>query len=744
MTTKQRVQVQGLGEAPSIKPVDLPGFQHSIAQRQAGTNKLLDLASGFQQLGKITTQYAGIRQQELTRDIELEKAQAAQFQEEQREQEKFDQVLLKQHLNTVTLPSLQQQAESLVDVQKYTKREQTSQAIDEAINKEWESLSKALGGDVADSLASKALWNSVVPGVKAKLMSQYEKNREDFVESAQGQDLMDQLRQATNTGAIDTVGLELLVERREKLMIEQGITDPATRQKILLNAYTAQADTLITKDRFKDSQAFITSMELMKVNGRRVFGSAESVKAINALTTKLEEAESKQGTVSKTTRQQRQAGLVRASLMGLHANDVYGGQLEEPQIDAIKESLINLSTDLANNPKELDKIVEEIIASPNSVSVYENKRLELAMNPESSDLAKDLELGNTTRLETIRKQVLEKPTLPINLEESYKREQEEEFTALAAEQVEEPLTLKKFLETKSYAPWPELKKLAIEAEERSAVIKSPYYRGLKSEIDRMIKNETILAYEDPDDEEKRKIEETYLGVTGTEFSMSATERMQAALRDAAPKDDSEIVQIISREKREERARWLRIVKAGKDSYNMRPETEVTSEGEVVERADPETPIKVIRTKTPAGFIDDPVAYPSLMRIKRGVPVDMIERSEIEADRQDMEQKKYYDQRRLSYYNFGLTRYSREEVKKIADDLGMDTDEVRLFGSFEESEIKLNEWTNILLKDEEGKKLTAEEEKIAEEYIDLGIRNIDDLLRFGVVQQDLILRPRKAL
>ena len=92
---------------------------------------------------------------------------------------------------------------------------------------------------------------------------------------------------------------------------------------------------------------------------------------------------------------------------------------------------------------------------------------------------------------------------------------------------------------------------------------------------------------------------------------------------------------------------MRIVKAGKDSYNMRPETEVTSEGEVVERADPETPIKVIRTKTPAGFIDDPVAYPSLMRIKRGVPVDMIERSEIEADRQDMEQKKYYDQRRLS-------------------------------------------------------------------------------------------------
>jgi len=178
---KQRVQVQGLGEAPSIKPVDLPSFQYGIAQRQAGTNKLLDLASGFQQLGKITTQYAGIRQQELTRDIELEKAQAAQFQEEQREQEKFDQVLLKQHINNATLPSLNSIADSLINVETHTKREQASQAIDDAINKEWGVLSEKLGDDVAGSLASKALWNSVIPQYKQKLLAQYEKNREGFI-----------------------------------------------------------------------------------------------------------------------------------------------------------------------------------------------------------------------------------------------------------------------------------------------------------------------------------------------------------------------------------------------------------------------------------------------------------------------------------------------------------------------------------------------------------------------------------
>ena len=31
----ERVQVQGLGEAPTVQPVDLPGFQYGIGQRRA-------------------------------------------------------------------------------------------------------------------------------------------------------------------------------------------------------------------------------------------------------------------------------------------------------------------------------------------------------------------------------------------------------------------------------------------------------------------------------------------------------------------------------------------------------------------------------------------------------------------------------------------------------------------------------------------------------------------------------------
>jgi hypothetical protein len=175
---------------------------------------------------------------------------------------------------------------------------------------------------------------------------------------------------------------------------------------------------------------------------------------------------------------------------------------------------------------------------------------------------------------------------------------------------------------------------------------------------------------------------------------------------------------------------------------MRIESKVV-EGEVTERADPEEKIKQVRTKTPADWMSKGVAYESLMRAKRGTPVRSIKRQVIEDDRSDMESKNLIEQQRLSYYNFGLSSYSREGVQKVAD-LDLDADDVVLFGSLTEAEMKLDEWAAILIKDEEGKKLTPEEEKTAEEYIELGIANTDDLLDFGILQKNLILSPRTPL
>ena len=748
MTTKKRVEVQGLGEAPSVKPVGLPSYQYGITQLQApkpqvGTSKLLKFAGDLSKVGKLSESYLGFRQQEAIREQQIDKAQAAQFQEEQREQEKFDQVLLKQHLNTVTLPSLQQQAESLVDIQKYTKREQTSQAIDEAISKEWESLSETLGGDVADSLASKALWNSVVPGVKAKLMSQYETNREGFTIASQGQDLITQLGQATVNGSIDPFSLELIAEQREAIMVEQGITDPATRQKILLDGYTAQLDTLITKDKFKDARSFVTAMELMKVKGRRVFGSAQSIKTINDFITTLESAESKQGTVSKATQQQNFGGFYESALIGLHGKQKFGGAIEPNQISALKTSLQILSSELKNNPKALDEVVSSIVESRNPVAAYENKLSELSQSKDAPDLALEVYMGNRSRLNSIREDVLVRPRQPLNLSGDYKKQQEEEFLEWAEGQTDKPPTVKDFIlkQKKDYVSWDTLDQLGIEAEERGAILNSTYYRGVGSSIGKMIKNETETYFAEDYQNTEAEVEEIYKGTSGREFQRSATERIQEALKNAAPKDDTETIKLVNQLERQEKERWLRIVEAKDDALEMKPESQISVEGEV-QRAELEVGIKQVRTKELKTFGKD-VAYESLMRVKRGAPVSSIKRQTIEDDRIDMESKNFIKQQRLSYYNFGLSSYSRNGVQKVSE-LDLDTDDVVLFGSRSEAEIKLNEWADILTKDTEGVQLTAEEKEIAEQYIELGIMNVDDLLRFGIVQFDLIDRPRKPL
>lgn len=748
MTTKKRVEVQGLGEAPSVKPVGLPSYQYGITQLQApkpqvGTSKLLKFAGDLSKVGKLSESYLGFRQQEAIREQQIDKAQAAQFQEEQREQEKFDQVLLKQHLNTVTLPSLQQQAESLVDIQKYTKREQTSQAIDEAISKEWESLSETLGGDVADSLASKALWNSVVPGVKAKLMSQYETNREGFTIASQGQDLITQLGQATVNGSIDPFSLELIAEQREAIMVEQGITDPATRQKILLDGYTAQLDTLITKDKFKDARSFVTAMELMKVKGRRVFGSAQSIKTINDFTTTLEKAEEDQGKVSKATQQQNFGGFYEAALIGLYGKQKFGGAIEPNQISALKTSLQTLSSELKNNPKTLDEVVSSIVESKNPVASYENKLSELSQSPDAPDLALELYMGNRSRLNSIREDVLVRPRQPLNLSDDYKKQQEEEFLEWAEGQTDKPPTVKDFIlkQKKDYVSWDTLDQLGIEAEERGAILNSTYYRGVGSSIGKMIKNETETYFAEDYLSDEAKVEEIYKGTSGREFQRSATERIQEALKNAAPKDDTETIKLVNQLERQEKERWLRIVEAKDDALEMKPESQISVEGEV-QRAELEVGIKQVRTKELKTFGKN-VAYESLMRVKRGAPVSSIKRQTIEDDRIDMESKNFINQQRLSYYNFGLSSYSRDGVKKVSE-LDLDADDVVLFGSRSEAEIKLNEWADILTKDTEGGQLTAEEKEIAEQYIELGITNVDDLLRFGIVQLDLIDRPRKPL
>lgn len=761
---KERVQVQGLGEAPTVQPVDLPGFQYGITQRRAGTNKLLQLAGDLEKVGMIGKQYSQLQVQQ--ERIGAEQAEAVAEQDIINEVKNlkdlnrfsplalanrdraYRDALLKRYVGNTMLPNLQAKAAELVDVEKYKDTDSFLNAVDTELSNNWQGLVSAIGEDKANSVAAKAIWSSIAPKYKSDLTADFEKAKQNFIENQEEEDLMHDLRGAQ----MDLDTIQNIALNREELMKQQGITDPAARQQILLNSFSTHLNTLITKGKYKDATSFLTLMEMTKVDNRRVFGSASAQVKMNEASTAIRTGMQKGASVSKTTQQQNFAGFYESALIGLYGMQKFGGAVEPNQISALKTSLQSLSTELTNNPKALDEVVSSIVESNNPVAAYENKLSELSQSPDAPDLALELYIGNRSKLNTVREDVLVRPRQPLNLSDDYKKQQEEEFLEWAETQTVPP-TVKDFILTqkKDYVSWDELDQLGIEAEERGAVLNSTYYKGVDSSIGKMMRYETEAAYEDPDENQERLIDETYLGISGRNFKRSATERIQEALKNAAPKDDKETIKILSQLEQEEKDRWLRIVNAKKDVAGMKLESKVEIVGDTVEvtlEKKDKPQIQQVRTKTPAKSLAgvqyaDPVAYQSLMHIKRGAPVGSIKRQVIEDDRKDMEAKNLFQQQRLSYYNFGLSRYSREGVQKLAT-LELDADDVVLFGSRSEAEIKVNEWQEVLMKDLEGIKLTPEEEKTSEEYIELGIYNEKTYLDFIAVQFNLIDSPRKPL
>jgi len=761
---KERVQVQGLGEAPTVQPVDLPGFQYGITQRRAGTNKLLQLAGDLEKVGMIGKQYSQLQVQQ--ERIGAEQAEAVAEQDIINEVKNlkdlnrfsplalanrdraYRDALLKRYVGNTMLPNLQAKAAELVDVEKYKDTDSFLNAVDTELSNNWQGLVSAIGEDKANSVAAKAIWSSIAPKYKSDLTADFEKAKQNFIENQEEEDLMHDLRGAQ----MDLDTIQNIALNREELMKQQGITDPAARQQILLNSFSTHLNTLITKGKYKDATSFLTLMEMTKVDNRRVFGSASAQVKMNEASTAIRTGMQKGASVSKTTQQQIYAGYYKTALQGLNAMTKFNYQLEPHHLAAFKGLIEPLSTELADNPKALEEVVQGIIKSPNPLASLRGKLFELSNSVDAPDLAKELYIGNNAKLEPIEKAVFERPELGINLKPEYKAEQVEEFKEWAALQ-NEPPTVKDFIEdeAKNYTPWAELEQAGIEAEERGAVLNSTYYKGVESSIGKMMRYETEAAYEDPDEDQERLIDETYLGISGRNFKRSATERIQEALKNAAPKDDKETIKILSQLEQEEKDRWLRIVNAKKDVAGMKLESKVEIVGDTVEvtlEEKDKPQIQQVRTKTPAKSFAgvqyaDPVAYQSLMHIKRGAPVGSIKRQVIEDDRKDMEAKNLFQQQRLSYYNFGLSRYSREGVQKLAT-LELDADDVVLFGSRSEAEMKVNEWQEVLMKDLEGIKLTPEEEKTSEEYIELGIYNEKTYLDFIAVQFNLIDDPRKPL
>lgn len=721
---KQRVQVQGVGEAPVVAPVALPGFQYGIAQRKAGTNNLLQLAGNLEQVGLITKGYAGIVQQQQQREQALERGKAAQFKEQQIEeqrrqaeaerqlakQQSIHEDMLKNHINTDMLPLLQSREGEVLDVEKYTSKAEASQHLDTIIGQARQGVIDLLGEGVANSLPSQLLVNAVIPEWKTTALDKYEKAQDDYTIDQENVQLMETLRAAT-TGPIDVVNIQAIAEGHEKIMQEKGIDNATDRQRILENGFFATVDTLIAKGRYNDAQSFMNVMELTKVDDRSVFGSSASRLKLNNGIARVRQKMAEVNTQSTTQKREILKGRITSIIIsGVRDRE----DMPENKLNTLRSIFSSMNPDMQQ--EEVDQYVDKVFAGGGDIGQNLLDVLDEVGGTEG-DLASALYypiLDDITRDYDKIKAI--GPT-PIPITDETKPEILKDFRSYVKDNPEEDAPWKGFLSDN-----PRIKKfdeLLDESKRLSAgnyVLKKEYYTNIASQllanlgaVDNQLKDSEITL----DDRSyfynsgavsfiKNKVKEEAFRLQDQDEDV----------RDAALQDlTNELVQ-------KERQRYEGMAKASAISYDVT------------------APITV------EGFFKGKKAEALEEKYKTLFPESLLEqrrkempffRRDIEADRQKMFSADDGSALSISLSRYGYNMFDPESYKMLQK-AGLDAADVKLFMNLGELNSRYLEFDDVLQKDLERQPLSEEEKKVKETYQGLGIYDVPSLEAFRKTQE----------
>ncbi len=306
---KERVQVQGIGGAvPGISPTIQRGGQYSVQVQQAGRNKLMDLADALGQVNPILQQYGqlqkvqeqiGIDEAELIEDQNIIKeAQRAHkrggsggfspFAAANRERAKRDH-LIKRYVDAKMLPNLQAKVPQLLNPSNYKNEAEFLDTVQTEIDTEWGNLTAEVGSDFANSVAAKAVWNSVANPFKNKLRLQYQKAEDEFLAQsnvdAAGLVLGDLHKQKEEVNQEELAAIATNMDNRLAEDVP-GLT-PAERTARIVSAYQTQAESLYAEGKYRDADKLLDNLKGLKVNGVRIFDTGSSLEALNRTRAKV-------------------------------------------------------------------------------------------------------------------------------------------------------------------------------------------------------------------------------------------------------------------------------------------------------------------------------------------------------------------------------------------------------------------------------------------------------------------------
>lgn len=720
-----RKQVQGVGEAPVVAPVALPGFNYGISQPKAGTNNLLQLAGNLEQVGLLTKGYAGIVQQQQQRTQALERGKALQFKEQQAlaerrqveaerqlaKQQGIQEDMLKNHINSDMLPLLQSREAEILDVEQYTSKAEAAQHLDTIIGEATQGVIDLLGPEFANSLPSQLLVNAVIPKWKTTALDKYEKAQDDYTVEQENVQLMETLRAAT-TGPIDVVNIQAVAEGHETIMKEKGIDDAADRQRILENGFFATVDTLIAKGRYNDAQSFVNVMELTKLDGRRVFGSSASRLKLNDAIVRVKQKMAEVNTQSTA----QKSDVLKGRIFSVLSSGVRDREdMPVAKLSTLRSIFSSMNPEMQQ--EEVDQYVDKVFAGAGDIGQNLLNVLDEVAATEG-DLAATLYFKINDDVIIDYDKIKAVGITPIAITEETTPEVLKDFRAYVKDNPEEDAPWKGFLSDKA-GRVPKFQELIDESERLTGgnyVLKKEYYTNIASQllanlgaVDNQLKDSEITL-----DDRSYFYNSGAVSYIKNEVQKEAF-RLQGQdedVRDAALEDLT--TQLIQKE----RQRYEGMAKASAIKYI---------------KDDPQLPLeKQAGTKRAAEL---------QKKYKTIFPEELLEqkRKEIPFFRRDIEaeRKQMFTDGDAIPLGISLTRYGYNsfdpESYKMLEKAGLDAADVQLFMNLGELNRRHLEFDDVMQKDLKRQPLSEEEKKVKETYQGLGVFNDESLDAFYKAQ-----------
>jgi hypothetical protein len=758
---KERVQVQGLGDAvPGIQPTIQRGGQYAVQVQRAGRNKLMDLADALGQVNPLLQQYGGLQKQQ--EQIGIEEAKLVEEQNviaELKKQKDVDgfsilattnrdrayrDALLKRHINSTMLPSLEAKAQDLINAETYKTQADFSQAVDKTLSTEWESLVGQVGAGVANSTAGKALWSMVTSPYKNELALKYEKARDEVILNNSTQELGLQLSVATKpivdpaTGRViplDTSNLQTIAENTEARLSEDlpqlSNTD---RNKVLVSAYATEVDNLYAQQRYTDASRMLAVLKATKINGVPVFNTTQAKSVLNPIEAKLNNKllsldEKRDTKVGK--RFANKVVDVLANIKNIEERE----QLSGITAEIMKDTFISLNPNLTM--EQLDAEINNLFNGTAAPFQLYNQRLkELVVT--GGDEADALYFDNIGIIKEAFQDALQFPFDPVPLTKENRDGIVKEYEQYYKKENKDALSFikDKYDNRIKISQIPELKAKSDELMAGEYIKDRPVYTGIE---DRLKSNLKVIdqRYEDND------FELDYGNFLKRAYPViqSALEKKAKELAGPAYDDtrDETLQRLAEDLLSEETERYEGIIKAKEISFGIEAITEKQKEqlkpskeagvlrgkGEIIYASLDETKTRKKQSKYKAGRL-----------VATTYTSGNIDRELINSDRKLMIENRATNDLKLSLVRYGFDGYSPESAA-ILEKAYLDFMDVKLFGNDQEFRNLVGRWSPVLDKDLRNLELTEEEKEIRDEFQSFGVFDDKTMLQFSSSQETFL-------